>query len=200
MEWDLPASEMARILEREASGFASPQKYLRGLFTGGTLADEALFLVQPRIGPVWSNNQTDPALALPDPRVSKEHSIVDLGDDVFTVGRPHPMIDPEPRALRVEAEGGDPEVAVLLLDVVLGFGSHPDPAGALSGALSKAQAAAGNRGGRLSVVASVTGTPQDFQGLGEQKRKLEDMGVVVMPSNRQAAVLAGEILRKGVRA
>lgn len=197
VEWDLPEAEIDRIVEREAAGFAPAQKHLRGLYTGGTLADEALFLLQPLLGPVWSNNQTDPALVPPDPQVSRGHTIVDLGDDVFTVGRPHPMIDPSTRTDRLDKEAEDPTVAVVLLDLVLGYGSHPDPAGALAPRLEAARAKAASRGGRLSVVASVTGTPSDFQGLEDQRRKLEAAGAVVMPSNRQAARLAARILQKG---
>ena len=197
VEWDLPESEIEKIVDREASGFAPAQKHLRGLYTGGTLADEALFLLQPLLGPVWSNNQTDPALVPPDPHASVAHTIVDLGDDVFTVGRPHPMIDPSTRTDRLDKEAEDPSVAVLLLDLVLGFGSHPDPAGALAPHLEAARAKAAARGGRLSVVASVTGTPSDFQGFEDQRRKLEAAGAVVLPSNRQAARLAARILQKG---
>lgn len=197
VEWDLPEAEIDRIVEREASGFSPAQKYLRGLYTGGTLADEALFLLQPLLGPVWSNNQTDPALVPPDPQVSTGHTIMDLGDDVFTVGRPHPMIDPSTRTDRLDREAEDPSVAVLLLDLVLGYGSHPDPAGALAPHLEAARAKAASRGGRLAVVASVTGTPADFQGLEDQRRKLEAAGAVVLPSNRQAARLAARILQKG---
>lgn len=200
VEWDLPEDEIRGIVEREASGLSPAQKHLRGLFTGGTLADEALFLLQPMIGPVWSNNQTDPKWLLPDPRESRGHTIVDLGDDVFTVGRPHPMIDPSSRVNRIEKEADDPSVALLLLDLVLGYGSHADPAGALAQPLSRARAKARERGGNLVIIASITGTPRDFQDLAAQRRKLEELGAVVMPSNRQAARLAGQILRKGARA
>lgn len=197
VDWDLPESEISQIIDRESAGFSPSQKHLRGLYTGGTLADEALFLLQPLLGPIWSNNQTNPALVPPDPQVSREHTIVDLGDDVFTVGRPHPMIDPSTRTDRLDAEAEDPSVAVLLLDLVLGYGSHPDPAGALVPHIQAAREKAAARGGRLSVVASVTGTPSDFQGFEEQKRKLQAAGVVVMPSNSQAARLSARILQKG---
>lgn len=200
VEWELPEDEIRSIVEREAAGLAPAQKHLRGLFTGGTLADEALFLLQPLIGPVWSNNQTDPKWLLPDPRESRGHTIVDLGDDVFTVGRPHPMIDPSSRVNRIEKEADDPSVALLLLDLVLGYGSHPDPAGALAQPLARARAKVRERGGNLSIVASITGTPRDFQDLAAQRRQLEELGAVVMPSNRQASRLAGQILGKGARA
>lgn len=181
------------LAQREARPLAQAQRYLRGLYTGGTLADEALFLTHAALGGVRSNNHTDKAWLMADPRVSVGHAVVDLGDDLFTAGKPHPMIDPEARAERIAQEGRDPEAAVLLLDVVLGYGSHPDPAGAMVEAIRGARSAAKAHGGYLPVVASVTGTLADPQGLDGQKAKLEAEGVIVMPSNYRAALLALEI-------
>ncbi|MDA8426595.1 MAG: acyl-CoA synthetase FdrA [Treponema sp.] len=187
---------LAAIAEREAGRMSKAQKYLRGYYTGGTVADEALILLHRLTGKVHSNNQTDPAFILKDPKVSVGHTIVDLGDDVFTVGRPHPMIDPSTRTERVLAEAGDGSVAVLLVDVVLGYGSHEDPAGALVPSLLEARRAAEARGGYLPVVASVIGTPGDYQGFSGQVAKLEAAGCMVMPSNYRAVVLAAKILEK----
>lgn len=184
------------IAEREASRLSGSQKYIRGYYTGGTVADEALILLQRLTGSVYSNNQNDPAFVLKDPKVSVGHTIVDLGDDVFTVGRPHPMIDPSTRTERVLAECADSSVAVVLVDVVLGYGSHEDPAGALVPALTEARRAAESRGGYLPVIASVIGTPGDLQGFTAQVAKLEAAGCCVMPSNYRAALLAAKILEK----
>ncbi len=200
--WSRPnRAKIQAIAAAEAKNLAASQLYLRGLYTGGTLADEALFIAHAALGGVWSNNQTDKTWLLEDPRKSKGHTVVDLGDDVFTAGKPHPMIDPEARAERIAAEGKDPGTAVILMDVVLGYGSHPDPAGACVPAIREARSAAAKRGGYLPVVASVTGTPGDPQGFEAQKAKLEAEGVIVMPSNYRAALLAVEIatLAKGGR-
>jgi succinyl-CoA synthetase alpha subunit len=188
-------SEVERIVEAESRGMAGEQQFLRGLFTGGTLADEALILLHGTIGDVFSNNQEE-KYQLPDPHTSQGHTIVDLGEDQFTVGRPHPMIDPSTRTDRIEREMEDPEMAVLLLDVVIGYGSGDDPAGAMTEHIRRAKEAAASRGGYLSVIASVTGTEQDPQRLDAQRRTLEDAGCVVMPSNYQAAMLAKRILEK----
>lgn len=190
--------ELEALAVRETAKMAKSQKYLRGYFTGGTLADEAWLLVHGLTGTAWSNNQTDPAFVPPDPMKSVAHTVVDLGDDVFTVGRPHPMIDPSTRTDRIDAERSDPEIAVMLVDVVLGYGSHADPAGALVPSLTTAKAAAVSRGGYLAVVASITGTEGDYQGWAGQKAKLEAAGVVVMPSNYQACTLAVRLLEKVV--
>jgi len=194
--FDRPDAEIQALIERETAGMAPSQRHIRGYFTGGTLADEAWILLHKLTGAVWSNNQTDPAFVLADPHHSVGHTVVDLGDDVFTLGRPHPMIDPSTRTERIDAEAGDPSIAVMLVDVVLGYGSHPDPAGALVPSLVAARAAAQSRGGRLAVVASITGTEDDPQDLGRQREALERAGVVVMPSNAQAARFAVRILER----
>ena len=188
------AAAVDRIAARETARLAKGQRYLRGYYTGGTVADEAMILLHRLTGRVFSNNQTDKAFVLPDPKRSVEHTVVDLGDDVFTLGRPHPMIDPSTRTERILAEVDDPSIAVVLVDVVLGYGSHEDPAGALVPALVAARQAAVKRGGYLPIVASVIGTGGDFQGFAGQVATLEAAGCIVMPSNFRAAKLAARIV------
>jgi len=192
--YSLPAEQIQTIIKREVEGISSKQRYLRGLYTGGTLADESLILLEKELGRVYSNNQGDENLQLKDPHTSVEHTIVDLGDDIYTVGRAHPMIDPSTRVDRLYSEAEDPEVAVLLLDIVLGYGSHEDPAGAVLPALEEAKKKAAARGGYLPVITSVTGTTADFQGFARTVEKLESIGCVVMPSNYQAARLTLDLL------
>jgi FdrA protein len=195
-EFTLPGAEIDAIVERETRQISKAQRYLRGFYTGGTLADEAWLLAHRWTGAVHSNNQTDPGFILRDPHRSVGHTIVDLGDDAFTVGRPHPMIDPSTRTDRIMAELDDEGIAVVLVDVVLGYGSHEDPAGALLPALAALRGAVRRRGGYLPVLASITGTERDPQNFGLQKAKLEAEGCVVMPSNHQAALLAVKLLKR----
>jgi hypothetical protein len=105
------------------------------------------------------------------------------------------MIDPTLRVARLEREAADPDVAVVLLDVVLGYGAHPDPAGALAAAITRAKERAAAEGRYLSVVASVCGTAADPQGLDEQEATLRSAGVILQPSNALAARMAGLICR-----
>ena len=107
-------AEIETIVRRETRGLKPSQRYLRGYFTGGTLADEAWIIAHRATGAVHSNNQTDPDFLLADPHVSVGHTVVDLGDDAFTVGRPHPMIDPSARVERMMAERADGKVAVVV--------------------------------------------------------------------------------------
>jgi succinyl-CoA synthetase alpha subunit len=189
-------AEIEAIVRRETRGLKPSQRYLRGYFTGGTLADEAWIAAHRATGAVYSNNQTDPNFALADPHRSIGHTVIDLGDDAFTVGRPHPMIDPSARIERMMAERADGKIAVVLVDVVIGYGSHEDPAGALAPAVEAMREAARRRGGYLPVIASITGTDADPQNFGLQKAKLEAAGCVVMPSNHQACALAAKILER----
>jgi hypothetical protein len=196
LEFDASAEEIDLIVEREASQFGADQRYLRGYFTGGTLSDEAVFILNEQLGGIHSFDPADRDFALTDPHVSRRHTIVDLGEDVFTVGRPHPMIDPSIRTERMDREAADPEIAVVVLDCVIGYGSHEDPAGALAPVVVRMKRAASERGGYLAVIASVTGTERDVQRLSAQRHTLQEAGVVVMPSNAQAARLAGRVMAK----
>ncbi|MCS7131580.1 MAG: hypothetical protein NZ934_02500, partial [Hadesarchaea archaeon] len=160
---------------------------------------EAMLIVQDLVGDVYSNTPLKPNLKLKDSYRSNEHTFVDMGDDEFTakIGKPHPMIYHELRQKRILAEASDPETAVILLDIVLGHGADMDPAGALAKTIVQAKKIAEDDGRYLPVVASVCGTPQDPQGLISQEKKLRNAGVIVMPSNAQAARMAALIATRG---
>jgi FdrA protein len=184
---------MARAAElRERLG--ASQKYLRGLFSGGTLAAEALLIWADLHLDVFSNVATEPRLKVRGATRCAANCALDLGEEEFTVGRPHPMIDNNLRIRRLMQEASDPEVAVIVLDVVLGHGAHPDPASELGPAIRRARDQAGKEGRALTVVASVTGTSGDPQGLDRQVQALEAAGAIVCPSNAAAARLAGFIV------
>ncbi len=161
---------------------------IRGLYTGGTLAGEAAALLAEALDLV-----PDAAHAEGFMLRSEHHRIVDLGDDVYTRGRPHPMIDPFARNELVVALAKDPDAGVLLVDVVLGFGSHLDPAGELARAVEAMRAARGDAS-PITVVATLTGVPDDPQDLAVQSQKLEDAGIVIAGSVRAAVLLALRLL------
>jgi FdrA protein len=174
---------------------APGQRYLRGLFSGGTLCYEAQVVWRDLLlGRVFSNAPLNPDDQLADSTHSQCHSAIDLGEEEFTVGRPHPMIDNDLRIRRLMQEAADPEVAVVVLDLVLGYGAHPDPAAELGPAIQHARQMAAAGGRELMVVASVTGTEADPQQLSTQVQALEQAGVVVCGSNAAAARLAGRIV------
>ncbi len=170
------------------------KKYIRGLYTGGTLAYEGMLILDKKIGNIYSNIAIDKEFGLADVEVSQENSILDMGDDYFTDGMPHPMIEPKLRSQRIIKEASDPQTAVILLDCVLGYGSHPDPAGAVASAVEQAKAQQGNR--HITYIASVCGTEKDPQVLSDQVAKLKNAGVIVLPTNAQAAQFAARILAK----
>jgi FdrA protein len=153
---------------------------IRGLFSGGTLRDEARAVILDAVPAVVEE--------LPAEQ-SQAHVLVDLGDERYTEGRAHPMIDPTLRISMLKDQGADPAVGVLLLDVVLGYGAHPDPATAIAPAI---EAALSRRGDSLNVVVFLCGTKGDHQGLEAQADRLLEAGAVVTRSNAHAARLALE--------
>lgn len=186
-EFTAPQEEIAGLACSERARYAPEQKYIRGLYSGGTLCEEALVILHDRLGKVWSNTSVYGDAVLSSGRVSREHTLVDLGDDEFTRGMPHPMIDYTVRKERLVREFRDGETALILLDVVLGYGSHADPAGELTGIIREERRRAGEEGRHVTVVAYVCGTSGDPQGYEQQKRALAEAGVILLPSNAQAA-------------
>jgi succinyl-CoA synthetase alpha subunit len=174
---------------------AAGQRYVRGLYSGGTFCYEAALLLGETLGKVWSNTPLRPEDELEDPwkRKSTGHTVIDLGDDAFTRGRPHPMIDHRLRNERIAREARDPEVAVILLDVVLGYGSHPDPAAEMVPAILAARAAAAKRGRRIVFAGFVCGTGRDPQDLNGQEAALRKAGVILAASNAEAVRMAAAI-------
>jgi FdrA protein len=162
--------------------FAAGQRWVRGLFSGGTLALETLSRLSALLAPMFSNIPLTAEQRLPDPLRSQGHSILDLGADEFTVGRLHPMIDFDLRLRRLRQEAADAEVALVLLDVVLGDGAHADPAGELAPAIERARSEAREAGRALDVAVLVLGTKQDPQDLKEQIATLGKAGARVCRS------------------
>jgi len=191
-----PKAAAAERVRVPALRMSAKQRYVRGLYSGGTFCYEASALLGEALGSVWSNAPVDARMKLANPWKSRQHTLVDLGDDVFTRGRPHPMIDHRLRNERLLQEAADPEVAVLLLDVVLGYGSHPDPAAEMVPAIRKAQAAVRKKGRALAVVGFVCGTGDDPQGLERQETALREAGVLLAASNARAVRLAAAIAQR----
>lgn len=181
-----------------------PQGVVRGLFCGGTLADEAMLLLGVSLGDIRSNIPLRPDLALPGGGSTEPglpdltdlgHVVLDLGDDEFTMGRPHPMIDPTIRLDLLGIQAADGDVAVLLLDVVLGHGTEADPAARLAPAIRSALRTRAESGSErpLHVVVSLCGTSGDPQDRERQAAALVDAGAVAYASNAAAARAAAAL-------
>lgn len=170
-------------------------RYLRGLYSGGTLCQESLLALQEMLGTVYSNIAKKPAYQLADPNVSQEHTLVDMGEDFFTQNRPHPMIDVRYRLARIAEEAARPEVAVILLDTVIGYGANADPAGELARQVQEIRKELAALGRHVAFIGSVTGTDEDPQVRSQQMAKLREAGVTVMSTNYRAALLAGRLIK-----
>jgi FdrA protein len=180
--------EISKLARRAASRRRHGQKYVRGLFSGGTFCAEAQIILKEMLADVYSNVPVGGVKRLRNSLVSQKHTLIDLGEDEFTVGRPHPMIDYSLRNRRILEEAADPGTAVILLDVVLGYGANPDPAAELAPVLRRAAR-------KVAVVCSITGTDQDPQNRGRVETALRKAGAVVMPSNAAACKLAGRSIQ-----
>jgi FdrA protein len=173
----------------EAHGTIEPgRQFIRGLYSGGTLCSESLLLLQDQIDDLHSNLSL--GAPMDDPFAPEGHAIVDLGEDELTQGRPHPMIDPTLRNDQLREALQDDEVLVVLLDVVLGHGSHPDPA---EGIVEVMEGTAASSSDWPIVVASVCGTEGDPQSWESQIRALDEAGVYLAPSNADAVEIARSI-------
>jgi len=161
---------------------------LMGLFSGGTLCYEAMTIATEHIGAIHSNTPLDNAWTVPAPDGS--HICLDLGEEEYTVGRPHPMIDPESRIGFLRQVLEDDAVAVVLMDVVLGDGSHPNPAGLLAPVAAEIVASG------ACVVAYVLGTEGDPQGFQAQRRILSEAGCIVPETAARGALAAAAIVNR----
>ncbi|MFG2882716.1 acyl-CoA synthetase FdrA [Streptomyces sp. NPDC048297] len=186
----------AGVVARLSAG----QRYVRGLFCGGTLCDETMYAVRDAGAEVWSNIQKDPAHRLTAAAPSTGHTFLDFGDDDFTNGRPHPMIDPTPRLERLVEEAKDPEVAAVVMDFVLGFGAHEDPVGATLPAIEEAQRIAAEGGRHLEIIGYVLGTDLDTPSVAAQTAALTAAGVTVTRSSTETGQFAREIAKKAEQA
>jgi FdrA protein len=172
-------------------------RFVRGLYAGGTLCEEAMAVVADELGPVASNVPLDPAWAVDGELRAPGHWMLDLGDDRLTRGRPHPMIDHALRLEHLSAAAADPDTAVVLLDVVLGHAAHPDPAAELAPALAVALEQAAGSGRELAAAVALCGTAGDPQDRDRQARELHAAGADVYLSNAEAARAAAACARAG---
>lgn len=173
------------MAERLSSHLTEGGKYIRGVYSGGTLAHESLYILESLGLEVYSNTPLKGVRRLKDPMKSIGNTIVDMGDEFFTQGRAHPMIDATFKRHRLAEELSKRDVAVLMFDVILGYGVSDDPAGELIGSLKIDKSKV--------VLSRIVGTKNDRQGLELQREKLEDRGITVCSSNAEMAVLAAMV-------
>jgi FdrA protein len=181
-------------LAAERAKLASSQRYIRALYSGGTLCDEAMLLLSEQGEAVTSNIPLRPEWALAAGEVFRGHTALDLGSDEFTRGRPHPMIDPSIRLQYLDRAVEDAETAVILLDIVLGFCAHANPAAVYAPAIVQARTTAAAAGRALPVIISLCGTEGDLQRLSMQRKALEAAGALVFESNVAAALAAASLV------
>jgi succinyl-CoA synthetase alpha subunit len=183
------------VAKQEARKLNKDQKCLRALFTGGTFCSETQVILKD-IPDVFSNAPAANSLPLKDIRKSEKHTVIDLGEDAFTVGKPHPMIDFSTRDKRIIEEANDKETAVILLDLVLGYGANMNPLPEIIPVIKETGQLAADNGREIPIICSVTGTDEDPQNRSRVIEALKNAGVIVCGSNAEAAKVCMEIIKK----
>lgn len=193
-----PKAEVSSVIKETPVPSSARKGYLRGLFGGGTLCQEAAEIAAGILdGEKYANLKVEGFKSIGASEKSKGHSFWDFGDDVFTVGRPHPMMAPELKMEHMVEELCDPDVSVVLTDMVIGYGAHQDQAGEFLRALETAKKRNKAATDATVIVASVCGTDSDSPSRKDQAAVLEKAGVIVCGSNAQAATLAAKAAMGG---
>lgn len=174
-------------LDYEVEEALGPDKKVIGLYSGGTLANEAGMLISEALDLGGVVKEEGYILH------AQGYDVIDLGDDIYTQGKPHPMIDPEVRINYIRKYASDPDVGVILLDCMLGYGCHPDMAKALAPVISESIAKAESEGRKLYFVGSVCGTRQDPQDYDKSFEELREAGAIMETSNARAIRVALEL-------
>jgi succinyl-CoA synthetase alpha subunit len=169
------------------------RKYLRGLYSGGSLCDESMIVLKKYIGNIYSNTPIDKEYNLTNPWESFRHTVVDLGEDIFTRGKPHPMIDFTFRKERMLQESKDKEVAVIMFDIVLGWGANKNPVEELEQTIIKSKKLSLNE---ILFCSVIVGTDEDVQNYSYVEKKLKKLGVITFNSNVEMSEFVGKILNK----
>jgi hypothetical protein len=177
-----------RQAKKLSAALGAERRWIVGLYTGGSLCAEAQVLLRAAHLPFQANAPI-PGARLLEQQAGAVHTLLDLGADEYTIGRPHPMIEPAVRTDVLAKTLQRSDVAVVLLDVVLGYGAHADPAGAVAQTIAHSNAPC------PLIIASVCGTDADPQGYAEQVQKLEQAGVIVAASNAEAADFAVRVVQ-----
>lgn len=190
------ADDIRQQVDDARRGLTPNQTALRGFFCGGTLCAEAVFLIRGKVPSLKSNVSHKPGEEYDSSNAPEGTILIDMGDDEFTNGRPHPMIEPSLRNEKIIECGDDPSVGVVLLDFEIGFGSHNDPAGQTIDAIVEARRRAAAQGRSLAFVGYICGTENDHQELKAQERKLREVGVILASSNKEATEAAASIISR----
>jgi succinyl-CoA synthetase alpha subunit len=188
-----PPMDTEKIAGELAGKLNYNQKYLRALFTGGTFCSETQIILKD-LNDVFSNVPIGDSSPLADVWKSEKHTVIDLGEDVFTLGKPHPMIDFSTRNKRIIKEVKDRETAVILLDLVLGYGANMNPFPEIIPVIKEAKQLAKAYDRHLPIVCSVTGTDEDPQNKRSVVKALKDAGVIVCQSNAEASKLCKRVI------
>ncbi|MGQ4575518.1 acyl-CoA synthetase FdrA [Dermabacteraceae bacterium P7006] len=188
-------ADTEEIVSAARAALSEGQRYIRGLYCGGTLSYETQLIIADEIGMPFSNAPLNYDYALKDVTRSEGHTVLDLGDDAFTVGKPHPMIEPSLRGERLLQEALDPETAVIVLDIETGYGAHDEAGKILADEVREARAELAKVGREVAFFANICGSYQDYQDYRAQEQILEEAGIRVFETNEHCARAAVAVVK-----
>lgn len=194
--FNIESEKTQKCLATKARMLKPTQKHIRGLFSGGTLCSESIQIFSDLLGPIWSNVPLDKRHKLKKTLKTKGNACIDMGEEEFTVGKPHPMIDFSQRNSQIITEAKNKDVGIIFFDLVIGYGSHKNPAKEIVSAIKKAKKIAKADKRNIVFITSICGTDQDPQGKDSQRAILEKEGVLVFSSNAAATKFASHLAKK----
>lgn len=160
-----------------------------GLYAGGTLANEAGMLIADALD-VELPTSHEKGYMLDN----KDAVVIDLGDDFYTQGKPHPMIDPQNRIEMIEKISNEEPGSIILMDLVLGYGANEDMASTLAQTIENVR----KKNEETTFIVTICGTEDDPQNYAQQKKILESVGAIVATSNVQAILTALDAMDKTI--
>ncbi len=205
---NMAINELAPILDSSAINLpqapALPEKnnyhgrkFIRGIFSGGTMRSDAIDIITSKLTgtyKVYSNFERENVISLTGTDKSREHCFLDMGANEFTVGRPHSLVSPETKLERIIMELCSPETAILITDIVIGYGTAKNQASLLVQAFDKAARITNGKSREVIVLSSVCGTDNDLPSRSSEIEILKDAGIFVFGSNAAAANYAADLI------
>jgi len=182
-----------KLAKSLSSDLNNDQRFVRGFFAGGTLCYESKIILEQMIGKVYSNLSSDDEYSIKGNAASKENTLIDFGEEEFTSARPHPIIDPLLRKNRILEDADDPNVGVIIIDIICGINAAKNTMAFHAETIKKAIENAKEKGRRLSVFAYICGTEKDVSE--NELKLLTDSGAKLFTSNALMSFAAALVVK-----
>ena len=186
-------NDSIKLSESLSKDLNEGQKFIRGFFAGGTLCYESKIILEQMIGKIYSNLSSDDEYSIKGNVSSKENTLIDFGEEEFTSARPHPIIDPLLRRNRILEDANDPNVGVIIIDIICGINAAKNTMAFHAETIKKAIEIAREQGRKLSVFTYICGTENDVSK--NELKLLADSGAKLFTSNALMSFAAALVVK-----